>query len=926
MEDPPRSRSSVNLQRRPLTSSSSRLSRPTSQEVRLHPVRRCASCSRSQSPFRPEDGHARASRPQSAYVDNVSMMTLSTSSMSLKSRSRRRPGTSSTSRPQSRRLGASARKLPAIDRSRSTLNFDEIFRMSYNRAAKYRASTRLGAELLEQSIDSFDESLPGQNASPVKRSPKSTMKKQRPLLRSVKALRVMDIEEQVPEPVEEKPIEKPLEPEVSAELEDISANEELAELLTPPDKKEVLHRLSGAEFTDREMIRLQRAFKQNSTDSEVHTDDLLAVLDFLGYLTVSKTDCQDLVDGLTEYATVSFDEFLQFMYKVNELESKHFHQSFDSFDDDGSGELSVTEMERVLKSMGITPFRSTIAAALTMVDEDQTGTVSFEEFVQLLMIYRKTEGFSQSEVQKLFRVFSRFADKVEGRHVLHTSKLQDALLNMFGTQVSQLASKLATEKLSTGNSRPVSGIRRKTPAKQPEILSSTGELEISKGMRFREFVVWARRLREAEVDSYKEEFTQHDADGGGVLDPEEIRAVLSSLGYTPLKAVVYDLISAFDSGGDGNLDFDEFVNMMQLFRSTDGFTRTELEDLKEVFKQFDSKNDGEIDVIHMGAMLRSLGFETEHSKAESMLRTVDWNGSNSLDFSEFLRLMRMHREEGLTQVQQVFNEYKDASYDGGLDPRLVSDILIKLGYPRSTSKAIVGVFQSLCGSSVDFDGLVGVVDGCRRVIIRKHRKNAGFSANKLNEFRKQWSNLDRDNSGELQAEELVEFCAVRGLKLETKEDQLYLVDLIQQARNAARETGIPQDECGPKGSSKVTWAVFVHLQRVIQTHEDRKAAVLAQAEQGHQYTKVELDTFREIFNYAVKRQEQEALAGSGVLELEGLWPLFRRMGIYLMPVHKDAIKMRLFKDNKGQTDSVHFDSFIRLAWWIEKSDLFKPGH
>ena len=74
---------------------------------------------------------------------------------------------------------------------------------------------------------------------------------------------------------------------------------------------------------------------------------------------------------------------------------------FKRFDADGSGELSAEELEDVLKSLHITPFRSTIAGALQVVDSDDSGTLDYTEFVQLLLIYRKTEGFAESEAFKI---------------------------------------------------------------------------------------------------------------------------------------------------------------------------------------------------------------------------------------------------------------------------------------------------------------------------------------------------------------------------------------------------------------------------------------------------------------------------------------------------------------------------------------------
>lgn len=72
---------------------------------------------------------------------------------------------------------------------------------------------------------------------------------------------------------------------------------------------------------------------------------------------------------------------------------------FREFDEDGSGSLDTEEIEQVMAMFNITPFRSTVESAIAVVDEDSTGVVEFHEFVHLLTIYKKTEGFKRSSTK-----------------------------------------------------------------------------------------------------------------------------------------------------------------------------------------------------------------------------------------------------------------------------------------------------------------------------------------------------------------------------------------------------------------------------------------------------------------------------------------------------------------------------------------------
>jgi len=50
-------------------------------------------------------------------------------------------------------------------------------------------------------------------------------------------------------------------------------------------------------------------------------------------------------------------------------------------------------------------------SAIAVVDEDSTGVVEFHEFVHLLTIYMKTEGFTRHLAHKRAGVSKRFSEK-----------------------------------------------------------------------------------------------------------------------------------------------------------------------------------------------------------------------------------------------------------------------------------------------------------------------------------------------------------------------------------------------------------------------------------------------------------------------------------------------------------------------------------
>eukprot|EP00930_Biecheleria_cincta_P034610 TRINITY_DN23897_c0_g1_i2.p1 TRINITY_DN23897_c0_g1~~TRINITY_DN23897_c0_g1_i2.p1 ORF type:complete len:972 (+),score=192.10 TRINITY_DN23897_c0_g1_i2:228-2918(+) len=844
-----------------------------------------------------------------------------------------RPGTSQASRSR-RRL---PRRLPRLEKGQSALGFDDMFRLSFSRAVKRMAEERKQGQRekighrtkhdRKQYMKNTFERIYG-NSLIFKSAWQKPTESRDTRVQTVK-------EDESPATILDRPKKKK---EIANESkrkslfkphgdDDISVVEstasdldwELADILTPPDKQEALRRLEdNSEWSNKERDAMEKIFfaHQYEGSAEIHRDDLAKMLDFLGYIKIEEDAVNEMVDSVTGFSTLNFDEYMSFMGLAKQYEREAIRKNFQEADEDGSGELEADELEGVLKSIGITPFRSTIAGALAVVDEDGSGSLCFEEFVQLIMTYRKTEGFARTEVMKLHRVFGRFCeitvDEDGASHkCLMPDKMKDALLNMFGTQALKIAENLAGKLME----KPPKALKdKKHPGQEEEV-----------GLTFKDFLVWSRRLREAEVEMYLAEFKKADDDGTGALEPDEIMHLLTSLGYMPLRSVIYDLIDTFDTDGGGSLDFDEFVNMMELFRRAEGFTRQELAEFSEIFKNFDSKNEGEIDVPQVGAMLRNLGFNVEMAKAKAMVNTVDWNGSGSLDFSEFLKLMRLTREDELSRIKTVYDHYKREDEDGNsfMRPADVCHALLTIGCPQNIATVMLKVFLNLCGDHIDIDALVGVADGCRRILMKKTRKHAGFSDERVEHFSKVFRGLDANDNGQLGNEELVVFCKQRGLSLATKADQKYLVSLIDEARANARQEGVSEEEAGPEGSRSVTFYTFLHLQRLLQTHEDRKNAEENKTKAGHSFNAKEVNELKVTFEHLIRHREHEDdRRPKDRLSLEELWVVLRQMGVTLTPMIRDQVKAKLFMDI-GNNNEIQFDAFLKLVSWLVNSDIVK---
>jgi calmodulin len=69
-------------------------------------------------------------------------------------------------------------------------------------------------------------------------------------------------------------------------------------------------------------------------------------------------------------------------------------------------------------------------------------------------------------------------------------------------------------------------------------------------------------VTETQVAEFKECFEMFDKDGGGTLDIEELRYVLTLLGCRMTPEEIEDMMSEVDENGSGDVDFPEFCGLM----------------------------------------------------------------------------------------------------------------------------------------------------------------------------------------------------------------------------------------------------------------------------------------------------------------------------------------------------------------------------
>lgn len=150
-------------------------------------------------------------------------------------------------------------------------------------------------------------------------------------------------------------------------------------------------------------------------------------------------------------------------------------------------------------------------------------------------------------------------------------------------------------------------------------------------------VMITREFTEVEILEFKDAFAMFDIDGGGTIETHELKQVLTELGDQPTDEEIEEMILLVDENGDGEIDFDEFVNLMRLRMGDSGDDNEQK--LRDVFDIFDADGSGGIDRNEMRMLMKKLAQTLTDDEIDAIMQEVDADGDGEISFEEFKALM-----------------------------------------------------------------------------------------------------------------------------------------------------------------------------------------------------------------------------------------------------------------------------------------------
>ena len=159
---------------------------------------------------------------------------------------------------------------------------------------------------------------------------------------------------------------------------------------------------------------------------------------------------------------------------------------------------------------------------------------------------------------------------------------------------------------------------------------------------WKEVVTYTRTLDipEEKIAEYKEAFDMIDKDKKGTISVNDITKIMKNFGYPISRKEVEKMVAEMDTSGSGELDFEEFVTLMQ--KQTQYIDESDEDQVLKAFKSFDKDHDGKITMYEFRYILSQLGDMFTEEECDTLFKECDLDNDGVLVYQDFINFWRNH--------------------------------------------------------------------------------------------------------------------------------------------------------------------------------------------------------------------------------------------------------------------------------------------
>jgi calmodulin len=668
-------------------------------------------------------------------------------------------------------------------------------------------------------------------------------------------------------------------------------------------------------FSDSQVAELRSVFLRWRLPfgEDIHRESLPDMVDFLGYDVPSFDELHEVVEQITVFSELGFTDFQGVMERFVKQEHRRLHSVFDQLA--GSGALQPGHLRSLLSGIGLTMRRGKLREVLEQAGLDKAAT--FEDCVRFVAAYRHLEGFTVDEVAKLKRIFERSSQGESDD--IPIPAMATALVQMFGAQAQKHVDRI---------SKRFSNVHRRHVA---NVAGGNGNTLVSR-IRFHDFLVSARWLRDVVQRQYRTEFGLRDRDNTGTISTGELQGALRRLGNEPLSEAINEVLQELDSERTGELDMDEFFHFMTLYNARDGFSAKELEEIVSVFTRYDVDRSNTISILEMNEILQHLGYTVPLEDVRMLLKEVDLDSNVTLDLLEFQRFMRLHRDCIIRRLRHVFTVYQQGSLEGPAARMPASRISAAL--VEALDCEAEEISSLVPSEAVDFETFFKLAERGRALCVSRKQRKAGFCEEEVEHIRDIFEHVAM-RVGETKIE-VLPLLTELGVQFRTEKDRQEILKHLHEARKMSLQASV--EDMSPAGSTKLGFWEFLQLMRILRNEQVRaEESRVAKVIQELGFTLQEAEQFRDTFLSWTRRTQnlQESMGRSSEdlvnlfrrgstatgLPAPDFYKLLRTLGLSMSQRQREMLEHQLLSIEPEAHGVLSFVGFLRMMRWLLDTDF-----
>jgi Ca2+-binding EF-hand superfamily protein len=570
-------------------------------------------------------------------------------------------------------------------------------------------------------------------------------------------------------------------------------------------------------------------FQKMQDDGQIHHDDLALALELAGFGSVDPKMVDDVYYKLTTYSAISVDDFVELVRRCFQRQKDAYINAFKNCDVDRSNTIDQHELADLLRQVGIEPMRHVLEEVYEETDPDMTGTLDFQEFENVMDLIHYREGFTKREHEQFMHVYEMFDFDKSGE--IDSLEL---------TSIMGWLGYLSSVKEAA------------------EILAEV-DVDRSGTLNQREYLICMRKVREREVAKIIKYMKLSDKDGNGVVSMDEMVGLVRMLGYLPHECALREAAVSTGIQDTSSMDLSSVWQLLSVYRSREGFSSAEAEEIREAFTRFDAEGAGEIDTAQVGKLLRWLGYVVPFTFANYVIGKVDVNNSGRLDLPELRKMMRLYNERERRQITAAF-EKQDVRGTGRLgefDAMVAMRQVPALEACGLAQDAVRKVLEEELDMSerpdrtVDVLGLVVVFDKARKAGRKQFRDNMGFSPKEMVQLRETFKTYETPGLGHIGAADIIR------LMEGTVPNLVHTKTLRSALQGFYQQVDTDRDGC-------LHFAEFLALMKLLrELVYEAKHAKLREVVEKTGFSPPEVEGFRELFLGKALLRQAEAAAPQG---------------------------------------------------------------